>query len=325
MTIAAAEKICGVVGEVISQSNPKLYDGGSFIRVKVAVDITLPLCRGHLVSLSDGKQVWISFRYERLPNLCYWCGRLTHDDRDFELWIDSEGTLKNDQREFGPSLRAQPFVVSKKNTIFVPGFYSTMKKKNCLDKACQAMEEETAAQPHRPTSAIVSEKGSEMEGRFKKGINLQSMHNGNNAPNTINAVIPIIMQSHNSVLNGLLEESTNAEVVSAEELNTYEVADKELKVGGESVSHEGISKTKTHVITRASPHENHVLPSWTCRSWPGTPTLKTSSTKITGKKREFVNLSDYLELISKRLQISQNSQNVEAPSFILAEADHQPR
>ena len=71
MTIAETEKICGVVREVISQLEPKLYDGGNFIWVKVAVDITLPLYRGHLVSLNDEKQVWISFKCEGLPNLCY--------------------------------------------------------------------------------------------------------------------------------------------------------------------------------------------------------------------------------------------------------------
>ena len=80
MTIVEAEKICGVMGKVISQLELKLYDGGNFIRVKVAVDITLPLCQGRLVSLNDEKQVWISFKHERLPNLCYWCDCLIHDD-----------------------------------------------------------------------------------------------------------------------------------------------------------------------------------------------------------------------------------------------------
>lgn len=115
------------MGEVISQSEPKLYDGCNFIRVRVAMDITLPLCWGLFVSLNDEKQVWIFFKYERLPNLCYWCGRLTHDDRDCEIWIESEGTLKSDQKEFGPSLHAQPFVASKKQMVSVPGFYSSMK------------------------------------------------------------------------------------------------------------------------------------------------------------------------------------------------------
>ena len=74
MTIEAAEKICEVMGEVIKQSDSKVYDRGNFIRVKVSVDITMLLCRGRLISLKDDKQVWVSFKYERLPNICYWCG-----------------------------------------------------------------------------------------------------------------------------------------------------------------------------------------------------------------------------------------------------------
>ncbi|KAK9992435.1 hypothetical protein SO802_027420 [Lithocarpus litseifolius] len=109
-------------------TDPKLYDGGHFIRVQISIDLSLPLCRGRLISVGEGKQVWISFKYERLPNLCYWCGRLTHDDIDCELWIDSEGTLTLEQREFGPNLRAPPFVAARKSVIKVPRFYPTKKK-----------------------------------------------------------------------------------------------------------------------------------------------------------------------------------------------------
>ena len=44
MTIAAGEKICRVVGDVISQSEQKLHNGGHSIHMKVIVDITLSLC-----------------------------------------------------------------------------------------------------------------------------------------------------------------------------------------------------------------------------------------------------------------------------------------
>ena len=73
--------------------------------------------------------MWISFKYERLPNMCYWCGRLTHDDRDCDLWINSEGTLTPEQREFGPYMRAPPFVAARRGVILVPGFYAEKKKR----------------------------------------------------------------------------------------------------------------------------------------------------------------------------------------------------
>ena len=106
MTMDAIEKISVVIREVSRPTDSKEANGGNFLRVRVSIDLSLPLCRGRLVSLKNEKQTWISLRYERLPNLCYWCCRLTHDDKDCQMWIEIEGTLLPNQRQFGPSIRA---------------------------------------------------------------------------------------------------------------------------------------------------------------------------------------------------------------------------
>ena len=129
MTIEAAKKIGSVLGEVFTPTDPKVFDGGHFIHIQALIDLSMPLCCGRLIFVGGGgKQVRVAFKYERLPNLCYWCGRLTHDDRDCELWIDSEGTLTPEQREFRPHLRAPPFVAARKSSIVVPGFHAAKKK-----------------------------------------------------------------------------------------------------------------------------------------------------------------------------------------------------
>ena len=43
--------------------------------------------------MENGKKSWVTFKYERLPNICYWCGRMDHSNRDSEIWLDSEGSL----------------------------------------------------------------------------------------------------------------------------------------------------------------------------------------------------------------------------------------
>ena len=48
----------------------------------------------------------MNFRYEHLPNICYWCGKLTHGDRECPLWIRSRGTIKDGDQQFGAWLRA---------------------------------------------------------------------------------------------------------------------------------------------------------------------------------------------------------------------------
>ena len=108
----AAIKISSVIGEVSHSITPKESNGGTFFRLKITIDLSLPLCRGRLISLENGKLTWVSFKYERLPNMCYWCGQLTHDDKDCEIWINSEGTLKSEERQFVAHLRAHDFVPS---------------------------------------------------------------------------------------------------------------------------------------------------------------------------------------------------------------------
>ena len=118
------EQICEAIGTILHPEDAPDCDGGSFIRVRVRVDIAQPLCRGRLITLKDGKEQWVSFKYERLANLCYWCSCLSHVDRDCEVWMDKEGTLKPEDQQFGPWLHAPPFLVSRKKVVSVPGFFT---------------------------------------------------------------------------------------------------------------------------------------------------------------------------------------------------------
>ncbi|KAL0013547.1 hypothetical protein SO802_000616 [Lithocarpus litseifolius] len=122
-----AEQICEAMGSVKQPETPNECDGGSFIRVRVALNISLPLCRGRLITLDNDEVHWVFFRYERLPNVCYWCGCLTHPDKDCDKWIESEGSLSKEEQPFGPWLRAAPFTASRKGFLSVPGFYAHKK------------------------------------------------------------------------------------------------------------------------------------------------------------------------------------------------------
>lgn len=123
MTIKVAEGICDIIGEINKSIGAVDDESGHFIRVWVIIDIYLPLCRGRVVNLETGEKAWVSFKYERLPNLCYWCGRLTHNNKSCNLWIQSKGSPFVDQQQFGPYLRAAPYQLARNNVIFIPGFF----------------------------------------------------------------------------------------------------------------------------------------------------------------------------------------------------------
>ena len=93
--------------------------GGNFMRVQVTIDITKALCRGRRVLWSLDSEGWVLFKYERLPNICYWCGQLSHDDKDCTLWLQSNGTLAVEDRQFGPWIRVAQFNYSKKSVVEV--------------------------------------------------------------------------------------------------------------------------------------------------------------------------------------------------------------
>lgn len=150
-TQKVVEKICEVIGTVSRPIDNTEIEGDGFIRVRVLVDITKPLCRGRVISLENGRELWVSFKYERLPNLYYWCGCLTHTDRDCDLWIDSEGTLQLESQQYDPWMRALPFTQARKNVVVVPGFYS---KKNYPTKAA------TPNQSRKPPVLVVRKGGS---------------------------------------------------------------------------------------------------------------------------------------------------------------------
>ena len=57
-----AENICDIVGEVQKLASAVTDEGGHFIRVRVMIDITLPLCQGRVITLENGSKHWVRFR-----------------------------------------------------------------------------------------------------------------------------------------------------------------------------------------------------------------------------------------------------------------------
>ena len=76
---------------------------------------------GHKICLEDGKVSWVRFKYERLPNLCYWCGLSTHSDKDCDLWVWSRGSLTEQDHQFSGWLRAPTTLPRKCSVVKVRG------------------------------------------------------------------------------------------------------------------------------------------------------------------------------------------------------------
>ena len=118
-----AKEIVSLAGEVVED----VVDEGqqvkyNFMRIRVIIDLTKPLCRGRRITTAKGGDGWVSFRYERLPIMCYGCGMLTHNDKECTSGSRSGGPQSEGDKKFGSWLRASTPHPSKKSVIHVEGF-----------------------------------------------------------------------------------------------------------------------------------------------------------------------------------------------------------
>ncbi|KAL9672282.1 hypothetical protein QQ045_028532 [Rhodiola kirilowii] len=72
-------------------------------RFRIEVDINTPLRTGvYLLEEESKDPIWIDFRYERLPNICSRCGRLSHEMNECSYKAENPSS----RRKFEPHLRA---------------------------------------------------------------------------------------------------------------------------------------------------------------------------------------------------------------------------
>lgn len=87
--------INGTLGKVekVDVDDKGFYMGGH-MRIRVSMDISVPLCHERLVRLGRPSPTWVDFKYERMPIFCYWCGKVDHDERDCVQWVRSSLSLR---------------------------------------------------------------------------------------------------------------------------------------------------------------------------------------------------------------------------------------
>ena len=64
ITRNVAEKIYRAIGKVTRVAKDCEGEGDGFIRVRVTIDIFQLLCQGRVISLENGKELWVPFKYE---------------------------------------------------------------------------------------------------------------------------------------------------------------------------------------------------------------------------------------------------------------------
>ena len=93
-TREAGVRIGGILGKVERVDvGDKGFSRGCYLRIRVIIDISQPLCQERMVRMGGSESCWVEFKYERLPVFCYLCGKIDHDEKDCIDWICSADSI----------------------------------------------------------------------------------------------------------------------------------------------------------------------------------------------------------------------------------------
>lgn len=116
----AVRAIASRLGEVIDIDVDRLKGGSRHIRARVIIDVTRPICRFVHVRGGHNENIKIDFRFEKLPNFCYWCGLIGHTVRECLVKPESIDNKKQEVWPFMGNLRASPLKYGFPSQGFFP-------------------------------------------------------------------------------------------------------------------------------------------------------------------------------------------------------------
>ncbi|KAB2625745.1 hypothetical protein D8674_017405 [Pyrus ussuriensis x Pyrus communis] len=100
-SIENVQRVTKEAGKFIAMEDPGHARG--FVRIRILVDTEKPLFKGCWIRRDSNKETWVEFRYERLQDFCYKCGRIGHINTECSVEMSGEGKVA-----YGEWIKAPP-------------------------------------------------------------------------------------------------------------------------------------------------------------------------------------------------------------------------
>ncbi|KAJ4835728.1 hypothetical protein Tsubulata_030566 [Turnera subulata] len=144
------EQLGNRVGQFTHLDSERGTNQGKFFQFRVLKDVRTPLLRGSTVTLRDGKEVWIYYKYERLHWFCYHCGRLGHIANNCSHVADDD-LLNPELYQYGEELRASPL---RRPTIPLGERPSNKVKRKLVFKPVGSASDQSRGENNRSASFV---------------------------------------------------------------------------------------------------------------------------------------------------------------------------
>ena len=336
-------KLGETLGEVSTKETEKEMVGGDFVQVRVKIDVSKPLSQGRRIVLDEDIETWVSFKYEKLTNFCYWCGMVSHEEKECKIWLARKGPNSHEQQEYGAWLWATPYKPGKSSYTTVSsmgdglGGFTSQHYANKTSRA----EEPPPATPHGEPASVQSSnvqvnadlhQVSQMDtADFTEDL-VQILHPNLSPFNRVINSIPNFSPSHirSQDFENQIEEidlvlmkfDSHAPPIISEPTITPTHAKPVGDNSGDFIDTQGdvANSNPTHVTIQNNTHDNHALHTWKRLAKNNiTPETPNNHYVIQKRNREFEEC-DQFELPKKKFLVSKDD-----TENSLVEAAMQPR
>uniref|UniRef100_A0A803PAK3 CCHC-type domain-containing protein n=1 Tax=Cannabis sativa TaxID=3483 RepID=A0A803PAK3_CANSA len=105
-----AKVLGNLIGTFLEVYEDSLNEGwGPFLRICVGIDVSKPLLRGQTVTFPwMNDELWLDYRYERLPDFCYECGIIGHVFDKCSEFLEEIDDGKDPDLPYGPWMEGSP-------------------------------------------------------------------------------------------------------------------------------------------------------------------------------------------------------------------------
>jgi len=110
-TTSFAHLLASNFGDFVSCDEATMFGVDKALCFRADIDISKPLHRGIRVTVA-GKAMWIRFKFVKLPDFCYGCGRLGHTLKDYEIVVAEDD---DPDLQYGAWLCASPLKFRRRN------------------------------------------------------------------------------------------------------------------------------------------------------------------------------------------------------------------
>lgn len=148
------------LGDVLSvDTRNRGFPWERWLKVRVLTMVSKPLVLGCWLNIAGDAKIWVTYKYEKLPNICFVCGCLDHMEADCPVVVASQLKQQEPVRKYAKGVRADGLKAPEKwIDLFPRGYEGVLRSRPAQNMEHSLSSTTVSSQKQRDQQEIVSSK-----------------------------------------------------------------------------------------------------------------------------------------------------------------------